>query len=163
MNRKTVRVTCPSCRVLNTHEFDESSAELSCHDCDTRVKVMDAALDNNQLVRCLVCPSTELFVRKNFPQRLGVAIVVLGFGLSCWAWYHHMIVMTFAILMVTALIDVLLFALVGEVLECYRCHAQYVGITGMDEHEGFDLEIHEKHRQQMARLSMSASETGRPA
>ena len=162
MTNKVVRFTCPQCRVLNSHEFDQSTTELSCHSCQTRVKVTEDALEDSGLVQCLVCPSTELFVRKNFPQRLGVTIVVLGFALSCWAWYHHMVVATFAILMATALIDVLLFAFVGEILECYRCHAQYVGITGMDAHEGFDLEIHEKHRQQMARLSMAAEETAQP-
>ena len=66
---------------------------------------------------------------------------------------------TIPILMVTALIDVVLFLFVGEILECYRCHAQYEGVAGLEDHTGFDLEVHEKHRQQLARLSMSAQET----
>lgn len=99
----------------------------------------------------MACPSVELFVRKDFPQRLGVTIVGIGLALSCVAWYYHAIYWTFAILFATALIDLALFMLMGEVLECYRCHAQYRGIDNLVDHEEFDLEIHEKYRQQEAR------------
>ena len=159
MKAHRIRFICPSCRGTQSIEFDASTTDINCPDCNGQVRVTPDAVQDETMDRCLVCPSTELFVRKNFPQRLGVTIVVLGFALSSWAWFHHMVVATFAILMITALIDVVLFALVGEVLECYRCHAQYQGVSGLESHEGFDLEIHEKHRQQLARLSMSAQET----
>ena len=103
-------------------------------------------------VHCLTCPSSELFVRKDFPQQLGVAIVVTGFAASSVAWYFHQIVATYAILFGTAMIDVILYLVMGNVLECYRCHAQYRGLRSLDGHEGFDLETHERYRQQPARL-----------
>ena len=103
-------------------------------------------------VRCLACPSTELFVRKDFPQQLGVAIVATGFLGSSIAWYFHQIIASYAILFVTAGIDVVLYLLMGNVLECYRCHAQYRGLSSLEGHEGFNLETHERYRQQAARL-----------
>ena len=158
MSVSSVRFTCPGCREDNAVALEVPTKEIHCEHCNIRLNVTLDAVVESRLVRCLVCPSTELFVRKNFPQRLGVGIVVVGFAISCWTWYHHMVVATFAVLMATALIDVVLYALVGEVLECYRCHAQYSGIAGSDEHEGFNLEIHEKHRQQLARLSATAAQ-----
>lgn len=107
-------------------------------------------------VHCLTCPSTELFVRKDFPQQLGVAIVVIGFAASSIAWYFHQIIATYAILFGTALIDVVLYLVMGNVLECYRCHAQYRGLRSLDNHESFNLETHERYRQQAARLQEAA-------
>jgi hypothetical protein len=98
-----------------------------------------------------VCPSSELFARKDFPQRLGVGIVVVGFAASCVTWGMRLLVPTFAILFATALIDVLLYLLMPECLTCYRCGARYRGDGVTDDHGGFDLETHEKHRQGLAR------------
>jgi len=106
--------------------------------------------------RCLVCPSRELFVRKDFPQRLGVAIVIAGFAASSVAWYYHQVIATYAILLGTALVDVILFLVMGNVLECYACHAQYRGARDLEEHGTFDLEVHERHRQRRARLADTA-------
>jgi hypothetical protein len=99
----------------------------------------------------MVCPSTELFVRKDFPQRLGVAIVVVGLAASCVTWAWQMLVPTFAILFGTALIDVVLYIVMPECLTCYRCAARYRGAAGP--HGSFDLETHERHRQQRIRLA----------
>ena len=81
----------------------------------------------------------------------------MGFALSCVAWFFHMLITTFAILFATALIDVVLYLSLGDVVECYRCHAQYRGLDDMTTHEPFDLEIHERHRQVQARLALSAT------
>ncbi|NIP84918.1 MAG: hypothetical protein GTO03_04925 [Planctomycetales bacterium] len=103
---------------------------------------------------CLVCRSQDLFVRKDFPQRLGVGIVIVGFLCSAWAWHAYQITLAFGILFATAGIDVLLYLLVGEALECYRCHAHYRGVTPGERQGAFDLETHERYRQMAARKSV---------
>lgn len=150
---------CPSCRQDARRDFDSDSAELSCPECKTSIKLNTGCVDsvdengNGRLSKCLVCPSTDLFVRKNFPQRLGVTIVAIGFGLSCITWARHQVFATFAILFATAFIDVVLYVLVSEVVECYRCHARYSGVSDPVSHGGFDLEVHERYRQQQARMA----------
>jgi hypothetical protein len=111
------------------------------------------AVTETDVRRCVVCPSEELFVRKDFPQRLGVGIVVVGIVLSTIAWYYRQVYLTFGIFFATAAIDFVLWLVMGNVLQCYRCQAQYRGVPGLDQHGGFDLETHEKHRQQLARLA----------
>ena len=76
-----------------------------------------------------------------------------GFIASSIAWSQYMTVLTFAILFATALIDVALYLIVGEALECYRCHAQYRTVAGLANHSAFSLETHERYRQLAARMA----------
>ena len=125
-----------------------------------------------RLQRCLICPSLELFVRKNFPQRLGVAIVVAGLAASCVAWANREMMITFGILFGTALLDVVLFLFMPNCLSCYRCGARYSGegvanqhgdpAAGSHQFEAFDLETHEKHRQLVARTKQLHSDPTHP-
>jgi hypothetical protein len=84
---------------------------------------------------------------------LGLLIVVGGFALSCVTWYFYWMYLTFAILFATALVDMVLFLVVGDSLTCYRCHAEYRHLPSMTEHGPFSLETHERYRQQAARLA----------
>ncbi len=143
---------CPQCEQTVSTNLGDDPAKIACGHCEYVTESPPGALEGGRLARCLICPSKELFVRKNFPQRLGVTLVVLGFAISCVTWYFKYVIATFAVLFATAGIDVLLYLFMGEVLECYRCHAQYTGVAGMDDHKAFDLEVHERHRQEKIRL-----------
>jgi hypothetical protein len=120
--------------------------------------VPEAAVSANHVRQCVVCPSRELYVRKDFSQRAGIVIVVTGIVVSSIFWALRMPVWTYVVLFATAGIDVVLYFTVGNVLQCYRCQAQYRGVEGLETHGGFDLETHEKHRQQQIRLAQQ----GRP-
>jgi hypothetical protein len=96
-------------------------------------------------------------MRKDFSQSLGVAIVVCGAVVSSIFWAYRMPFWTYGVLFATALIDVVLYVTVSNVLQCYRCQAQYRGVPGLENHGGFDLETHEKHRQQRIRLAEQAN------
>jgi hypothetical protein len=121
------------------------------------VSIPGGAVSDERIERCLVCPSTDLFARKDFPQRLGVALVVLGFIASSIAWANYQVVWTFAILFMTALVDLVLYLVMGESLTCYRCQAQYRGAHEIERHGGFDLETHERYRQLAARTKELAA------
>jgi hypothetical protein len=151
-----MRITyaCPKCERTTAAEFDESSTNLICLHCGAE-RTIPAGAVSEGVWRCLVCPSEELFLRKDFPQRLGVTIVAVGLAASCIPWYFHNWYGTFAILFATALIDVALYVTMGDMLQCYRCQAQYRGVPGLDRHDAFSLETHERHRQQQARLSQT--------
>jgi hypothetical protein len=125
---------------------------LDCPHCPRQIEVPGDAIEGGQIHRCLVCPSDELFLRKDFPQRLGVALVILGFIGSSIAWAYYMVWLSFAILFATALIDLALYIVMGESLTCYRCHAQYRGFHESPQHVGFNLETHERYRQMAARM-----------
>jgi hypothetical protein len=91
-----VAYACPSCGRTTHSEFDENSVDLTCAHCGSQRKIPHGAATREGLSRCLVCPSEELFVRKDFPQQLGVTIVVVGLAASCIPWYFHNWYATFA-------------------------------------------------------------------
>jgi len=148
--RMKVRFDCPECHRSTQADLSHGDNRLFCPYCRHGWEGPSDALADGRLSRCFVCPSTDLFVRKNFPQRLGVSIVVIGMTASCVPWYYHRVYTTFAILFATALIDVVLYLTMDNVLTCYRCKADYQGMTE-GSHESFNLEVHERHRQQQAR------------
>src|SRR5262245_54945062 len=122
-----VTFRCPHCDQIERADFSSETTELSCPACATRWDVPAGSVSRDRLVQCLICPSTELFVRKDFSQKVGVAIVVVGFVISSIFWYYRMPLWTYGVLFATALIDVVLYLTVGNVLHCYRCQAQYRG------------------------------------
>lgn len=152
-----MRIThaCPACGATVAHDAIESLQVLDCPACRATLRIPEDAIVRSgstpKLRHCLVCRSREFFVRKDFPQRVGLAIVVVGLAASCVAWAAHELVATFAILFATALLDLLLYLFMPECLNCYRCNARYRGDGVTADFGGFDLETHEKHRQQRAR------------
>jgi hypothetical protein len=130
-----------------------TDARLECPRCQQSIEIPQGALADGQVRRCLVCPSTDLYVRKDFPQRLGVGIVAVGILASCVTWGMTMPIATFGILFATALIDVVLYLIVPDALMCYRCGATYRMTDGTGGHGPFNLETHERYRQQAARMA----------
>jgi ribosomal protein S27E len=151
-----VTFRCPHCDNFARVEFDTGTSEIACAGCGTKWPVPQGAAAEGKLRRCVVCPSTELFVRKDFSQSVGVAIVVVGFVISSIFWYYRMPLWTYGVLFATALLDVALYLTVGNMLQCYHCQAQYRDVSGQENHPSFDLETHEKHRQQRIRLARQA-------
>ena len=147
-----VTYNCVACQQTARVNLGAASDHIVCPHCQQQVAIPADAITGPRLNRCLVCPSTELFARKDFPQRLGIALVVLGFLASSIAWFHYEVLWTFAILFGTALVDLALYVAMGESLTCYRCHAQYRGFEEIERHGGFDLETHERYRQMAARM-----------
>ena len=148
-----VTFSCPRCHEGARADVEPDAAALECSACHQPISVPPGAFADGQLCRCLVCPSTDLFVRKDFPQRLGVGIVIVGIVGSSIAWGYTYTVATFAILLATALVDVVLYLIVPDALMCYRCGAQYRLADGMERHGAFNLETHERYRQQAARMA----------
>lgn len=158
-----VTYSCPACQQTVRSRFSAESTRLECPRCGQSMELPENAVTEQRITRCLVCPSTELFVRKDFPQRLGVGLVILAFVASSIAWAYYQVLLTFAILFVTALVDLVLYVSMGQSLMCYRCGAQYRDIPEIDAHGAFDLTTHERHRQMKARMREAkvGSATGR--
>jgi DNA-directed RNA polymerase subunit RPC12/RpoP len=156
-----VTYRCPDCDEPVRSVVDENQKDWSCPRCGRRQSIKPEAIAAGSVGRCLVCSGDDLFVRKDFPQRVGVSIVIFGFAASCVAWWYHRVVLTFAILFATALADVTLYLFMGDILECYRCHAQYRGGASLSRHGPFELEVHERYRQQKARMEQARASSDR--
>jgi hypothetical protein len=87
-------------------------------------------------------------VRKDFPQKLGMAIVVaaaatfLVLAASRSSFYVGALVLVAA-----AIVDAVMYLLVGKVTVCYRCRAEFRDVPLNPQHAPFELAIAEKYRQ----------------
>jgi uncharacterized protein (DUF983 family) len=147
-----VRFACPICETPGSATIEGEAGEpvtWQCPRCEHRVelpRVVDPALP-----ACVVCGNKELYKRKDFPHTLGLTILVLAFLASTVAYFFYNNHLTWAILLISAGFDGLLYLWVKDVIVCYRCHAHHRGITPTEQHAPFELTIHERYRQEQLR------------
>jgi len=104
--------------------------------------------DEPFLTRCPACGCRDLFVRKDFPQKVGLAIVIVAavaflvFASSRQHFYIGVIV-----LIVAMLIDAAFYWFVPKITVCYKCRSEFRNRPVNPEHEGFELAVGEKYRQ----------------
>ncbi len=101
--------------------------------------------------RCLVCETTDLWRQKDFPPKLGWAFVIVAGVISSYFWYQHRPIAALAVLMAVALLDMLLFRVLPDVLVCYRCQSRH-GNVDLAGRVAYDHELGERYRQEEIRL-----------
>lgn len=145
---------CPACGSVCRARAVETSSTVACPVCAKSRDSSADAFEPNGLVACPLCATGELYVQKDFPQGLGLALVIFGFVVSTYFWYHDRPVPALAVLLVSALADMALYYIVPNVTICYRCLSQ---IRGKGSNPGgrfasFDLAIGERYRQERLRV-----------
>lgn len=111
-----------------------------CRACDAEPALtIGVSLREQRIVdRCAACDGAQLYVQRDFNQKAGLAIVVVGAVLAPFTPYYSSLV-------VAALIDAGLYALLPEITICYRCQAHYRGFERNPEHQAFDLHVAEQY------------------
>ncbi len=99
------------------------------------------------LTVCPACGCRDLFVRKDFPQKLGIAVVV-GAGLTflILAARPATFYIGVWVLVASVLIDAVLYSFVPRITVCYRCRAEFRGRRLNPDHGPFELAVAEKYR-----------------
>lgn len=106
-------------------------------------KALDAEL---RLVSCPACGCRELFARKDFPQRLGLLLVVVFAVASVVLYAMGRVVASMGVLGAVAVANLLVAPLLGRCLVCYRCRSEFRSLPIDRRHPGWDLETGEKYR-----------------
>jgi hypothetical protein len=125
---------------------------VQCNSCGWSRTCPAEDFDRGQPARCLVCNCQDLWRQKDFPQRLGLAMVGAGIVLSTVAYALWYPLVSLGILMAFALVDFLLFVFMKDVLVCYRCGARHGGFEPASQ-AAFDLEVGERYRQERLRVA----------
>lgn len=158
---------CQRCQANGRLAPVESAAEATCSECGAIRPMAASAVDaEGQLCACGYCTTDELYLQKDFPQGLGLAIVVVGFAISTVFWYYRMPLPAYAVLLSSALLDMVLYYRVPDVTICYRCLGQYrgPGANPPGRFRPFDLGIGERYRQERIRVEQlrQAGSTAEP-
>ena len=158
-----VSYSCPNCGHANRSDDLTVDSALTCRACAWSRPVADAvetvpateveSSPRLQPAQCLACGNHDLWRQKDFPPGLGLFVVALGAILSSIAWYFHWPKTALGILMAFALADMIVFAVMPDVLVCYRCRARHHGARPSAEHPAFNHETAERYRQEQLRLA----------
>ncbi len=146
---------CPSCEEIGRVPSVEDAEIVRCSRCGDERELRRGGVDpDGALTSCLWCATDDLYLQKDFPQNLGLTIVLVGFVVSTIFWYFYLPIPAFAVLLLTAALDVTLYYLVKDVTICYRCLSQYRGPgTNLEgRFKPFDLAIGERYRQERIRI-----------
>ena len=100
------------------------------------------------LSTCPRCGCRELFVRKDFPQKVGIAIVIIaGVAFLILASSRQRFYLGALVLLGAAAVDAVLYALVPKITVCYRCRAEFRDAPLNPQHGGYELALGEKYRE----------------
>lgn len=107
----------------------------------------DGALDaNGRLIRCPSCRCRDLFKRKDFPQGVGLASVLIAGLASILLFARGLPIWAVGVLAGTVAADALFALFIPQCLVCHRCRSEYRKTEVAPAIEGFDLAIGEKYR-----------------
>jgi hypothetical protein len=128
---------CPSCQGEAVCGLDGRG---SCRACGASPELpVPASWAGSRTVEaCPACGSRLLYVQRDFNQKAGLAVVVVGAALAPFTPYY-------ASLVVAVLVDAGLYLLLPEVTICYRCHAHFRGFRRNPAHQAFDLHLAEQY------------------
>ena len=144
-----IEFRCPQCLAVG-HASWELAGALACPHCRQTLAEATPATTQARLERCPVCNGYEFYRQRDFNRRLGVALVILG---AILAWPTKGIS-----LLVVALIDLGLYALLPRITICYRCEAIFRGLPSGAGGGDFDLATADKYRRIRAEEDADAIE-----
>ena len=144
-----IRYDCPTDKCVAIIEYEpleESTGTSQCPRChkDHALTITDAMRNDATCDRCALCGGTDLLIRKDFPQKLGILIVVV-FGALAIYYFRTSVLIAWSILAAAIVLDFLIYLVIGKVTTCYACRAQYRKCQLSTTHEGFDLATSEKY------------------
>ncbi len=144
-----IRFHCPhdGCVAIIEYEpLENCGPSMTCPRCQqaVRMQVTPSIRQDHVVDRCAVCGGQELFVRKDFPQLLGLTVVVVFGLLSVWLFRTNLVA-AWGVLGLAVVIDLLIYLVIGKVTACYACRAEYRKGVLNPAHEGFDLATSEKY------------------
>jgi hypothetical protein len=144
---------CPSCGLVGQVPGLESADRAVCRRCGTSRPLHEEAIVDGRLGACPCCLGSDLYIQKDFPQALGLAVVVTQFAVSTIFWYYERVLATFSVLIGSAVLDWALYPRVPDLTVCYRCSCQVRGVGSNPDgrFQPFDLAIGERYRQERIR------------
>jgi hypothetical protein len=150
---------CPGCQQTVRRTVAAGDRELACESCGWTRESRSECDATNAPAACCVCGCDDLWRQKDFPQRVGVALVATGALLSTIAWSDFRPVLAIGVLLAFAALDLVLYRAMRDVLVCYRCGARHSPEAIDPAHPRFDLETAERYRQERLRLEEAGRST----
>ena len=132
-----IAFVCPACGSEAVAGVDGVGSCRSCG-ASPRLEIPDTLKATRIVESCPACGNGLLYVQRDFNQKFGLGVVILGAALAPFTPFY-------ASLFVAAAIDAGLYALLPDVTVCYRCQAHMRGFARNPAHHAFDLHLAEQY------------------
>jgi hypothetical protein len=137
-----IELACPQCRAAVTCRVPGvDDFQKNCPACGAEAARPSSAMaERNEIDRCATvdCGCADFFVQRDFSQKVGILVFVIGAVLAPWTWYLSLVA--------AAILDWLLYHFVGDVTICYKCAAHYRGARPNPDHKVFDLVLYDDYK-----------------
>ena len=132
-----IAFACSGCRA---EVMAAPGAAASCAACGTitTLEVPEGLRRGAPVETCPACGGRQLYVQRDFNQKVGLGVVVVGAALAPFTPFYSSLI-------VAALVDAALYAMLPEITVCYRCHAHFRGFARNPDHQAFDLHLAEQY------------------
>ena len=135
-----IAYACASCGREATGGLDGQGRCAHCG-ATRSLGVADALRASRIVEACPACGNALLYVQRDFNQKVGLAVVVVGAALAPFTPFYSS-------LFVAAAVDAGLYALLPDVTVCYRCQAHLRGFARNPRHHAFDQHLAEQYSTQ---------------
>jgi len=131
---------CHQCQHLTSLELSWPLTSRLCPHCKEELlqSPTQQFIEAKKLDQCPLCGASHLFRRKDFNQKLGVALICAGVAGAYFTYGLSLLAVT--------LVDWLLFQRIGEVGICYQCDSQFRNSPLIESLEPFNLQIFDYYR-----------------
>ena len=137
MREPEIAFTCPACGREAAGGLDGRGRCPSCG-AEIALELTESLREARVVDRCPRCVGEQLYVQRDFNQKAGLVIVIIGAALAPFTPYYSS-------LFVAAAIDAALYLVLPEIAICYRCGTHFRGFKRNPKHEVFDLHIAEQY------------------
>lgn len=122
-------VRCPKCDAGLPVSAQEAPGSIRCGRCGHTLPLSftTAVRDDARVDVCPVCSGSELYIRKDFDPKLGLAVVIIGALISAVFYWFGEDLVAYGILALAVLVDLVVYGRLGDVTVCYRCHTEFRG------------------------------------
>lgn len=136
-----IRFACGRCEGTVASGDVELPVEIACPRCGQSAAFGTAAGTSGHLERCPACGGPHLFIQKEFPRRVGLAIVTVGAAVFLVLMGFDRIVLGFGALFVVALFDLVIYRASPLMTVCYHCSSEFRRSAVNPRHAGYDPKI----------------------
>ena len=122
-------VVCPDCAGRLPVRAADAPDSIRCGGCGRVLPLTVSAKvrAGEEADLCPVCEGRELYARKDFDPKLGLAVIVAGALVSAGFYWYGMDAAAYGVLGAAALLDLVVYGRLRDLSVCYRCHTEFRG------------------------------------
>ncbi len=135
-----ITLKCPVCDSALAIDPATVPAEVACGGCseELALTLTDIVREDRAVDACPLCRGRDFYTRKDFDPKLGLTVVIVGALVSAGFYWFGLDLVAYGVLGAAALIDLVVYGRLKDLIVCYRCHSEFRGVS-VDGVSGFDL------------------------